>query len=412
MNNRVISPQASRNFPDCIFVTGATGVLGAHLVKTLLQESHSKLFCLVRAATPEEGMRRLSTILGAYGLTPPLQSAFQKRVIPVCGDVSAPLLGLTPYEHDQVTNLVGATIHVAALTNLFLNFRRIEPINVRGTANMIEFALKTKSKFLCHVSSHTISGDRTFDPTVRFYETDLDIGQGFKHMSYQETKFIAEKMVRAATDQGLVWNIVRPGQVFGESQSGSYPFRESTVSGLFYDIFKTIIDTRVAFESNTHYDIVPVDYVSHGILALALDPTQHCYRTFHLINPDTKTYSQVVDLVREQGFPIQTVHETEYYRRLREGELQFEGKEYVSATTYAFKWWFRRGFSFAKSGVTDCQYTRALLEERGIVCPPVDGKLISTYLKAAAREEFLTAKMPQKPFPFSESTQTSPQVSL
>src|SRR5690606_29715612 len=128
------------------------------------------------------------------------------------------------------------------------------------------FCLATKNKYLCHISTHTIMGDKTFEKGVVFKETDYDIGQGFEHMTYQQTKFIAEGLVRDAARDGLVWNIFRPGQIFGESTTGNYPQGHSSVDGLFYDIFKTVAETGVAFYSTTHFDVVPVDYVSRGII--------------------------------------------------------------------------------------------------------------------------------------------------
>ena len=60
---------------------------------------------------------------------------------------------------------------------------------------------------------------------------------------------------------------------------------ETKVSGLFYDLFRTAMDTRVMPESYIHYDVVPVDYVSRGIIALCAG-VDNFFEVYHLTNPD------------------------------------------------------------------------------------------------------------------------------
>jgi thioester reductase-like protein len=188
-NNRVPS--------QTILLTGATGILGAYLVKDLLERTQSQVYCLVRAEDAVRGRERLRAILRVYDPHDVLADAFETRVHPVLGDVSQERLGLSAEQYDALAERIETTIHVAALTNLFINYRRIEPINLGGARHIVRFCLRTPHKYLCHVSTHTVMGDKTFDKSVVFRESDLDIGQGFDHMSYQQTKFEAEKVVPA-----------------------------------------------------------------------------------------------------------------------------------------------------------------------------------------------------------------------
>ncbi len=382
--------------PENVFLTGATGVLGAHLLKELLKTTKAKVYCLIRAQSQEHAMERLSTLIRVYDPAFELKEEFLSRAVPVIGDASLPKLGLSDSDYQHLIENTDVTLHVAALTNLFLNYRRIEPINVGGTRSIIEFVLKTNSKYLCHVSTHTITGDKVFDPTVCFKEKDLDIGQGFDHMTYQKSKFIAEQMVREATKQGLVWNIMRPGQIFGESTTGRYPLRESNVSGLFYNILKTVIDTSLAMESPSYFDVVPVDYVSRATIALGLNPAKN-FETYHLVNPDAKSYSEVISIIKKLGFKIEVIPQLEYKRRLLNNEITFvDGSEYKSGTTSAFKWWFKRGIHFYESASTDCEYTASVLRDYGIFCPRVDEKLLGTYVEAAVRQNYFLAPTMKK----------------
>lgn len=376
-----------------LLLTGATGILGSRLLKLLLEETEGQVFCLVRGATPADGKTRLQTSLGHYDPKGTFDATLWDRVIPVCGDVALPHLGLSPEAYDDLATKVDAVVHVAALTDLFLNFRRIEPVNVGGTRNIVQFTLKTANRYLCHVSTHTVMGDKAFDPTLVYKETDLDVGQGFDSLSYQRSKFIGEQLVRST--EGLVWNIFRPGQIFGDSKDGAYPLGQSQITGLFYDILKTITETNYAFLSRVHFDVVPVDYVSRGILELGLRHPNR-YQTYHLINPDIRRYEDVVRTVIALGYPISIIPQSEYETMLEARTILRDGQEYKSATTSAFRWWFRRGIRFESGGVTDCAFTAKELASRGVTCPPVDTNLLGTYFTAGIAQGYFIKPPPKR----------------
>jgi thioester reductase-like protein len=378
-----------------VFLTGATGVLGAHLLKELLKTTDCDVYCLVRAANPSDAMTRLHGLLRAYDPEDELADEFRARVIPVLGDVTGEKLDLSDQAYDELTEKIDLTLHGAASTNLFARYSKIEPVNVGGTRNIVEFCLKTKQKYMVYISTYTVMGDKTFDGSLVFKETDLDVGQGFEHMSYQESKFNAEKHVRAQTERGLNWKIIRPGQIFGEAATGLYPQGQTNVSGLFYDIFKTIIETGVAIYSDTYFDVTPVDYVSRGTLFLALNEPR-MGGTYHLNNPNYATYTETTRVISDMGYPIEIVPQDEYKAMLFNRELRLVGgnsdEEYNSYTTKAFKWWFRKDqFDFRVSCKTDSTIAKSILEPRGIRCPKIDHKLLSVYIDRGIKHNYFPA---------------------
>ncbi len=384
-----MKPVAGRLFrSDHLLLTGVTGVLGAHLVKTLLRETDSNLYCLVRARSDKEGKERILSAMRVYDPKDELMDLFEKRVHPVLGDVGQEYFGLDKKSYQKLTKLIDFTIHAAANTNLFANYRRIEPINVGGTKNVIQFVLETDQKFLNYVSTYTVMGDKIFDPTFTFKEQHLNVGQDFEHMTYQHTKFLAENLVHAAKEDGLVWNIYRPGQIFGESMTGYYPQGQANVSQLFYDIFKTVIETGVAIKSKNHFDITPVDYVSNAIVYLATKRPVH-YETYHLTNPDIRNYIEIIEMVQELGYDIEMVSQEKYRKLIFEKKFVGTNGEYKSVTTKAFRWWFmRENFSFMESAITDCRYTAQILEDGSVNCPKIDLSLIQTYIDAGIRNGY------------------------
>jgi thioester reductase-like protein len=207
-------------------------------------------------------------------------------------------------------------------------------------------------------------------------------------MNYQRSKFRAEAMVRAARERGLKWRIFRPGQIYGDSVTGAYPHSATRVTGLFYDLFRTAMDTGVMPEAYIHYDVVPVDYVSRGIIALSAE-TESFFDVYHLTNPDAKSFAQVMGLLRETGYPIELLPEEIYKERLRSAAITKNGATYTSAMLKAFRlWYFISKVSFRSSAMTDCEYTRAKLEKLGVTCAPLNSKLIETYVRAGIREGY------------------------
>jgi thioester reductase-like protein len=375
-------------FPETVFLTGATGVLGGRILTDLLQSTSSRIYCLVRGNDPSHCQQRVRSLLRVYDHDATLESELLSRVIVLNGDVTQERLGLAPGQFAELQSLTDITIHAAANTSLLGKYERLEPINVQGTARVIEFCLGTQSKNLSYVSTYTVMGDKTFDNSVRFRETDYELGQGFAHMNYQRSKFRAEATVRAARERGLNWRIFRPGQIYGDSITGAYPHAATKVTGLFYDLFKTAMDTGVMPEAYIHYDVVPVDYVSRGIIALSAG-AENFFDVYHLTNPDAKSFAQVMGLLRETGYPIELLPEELYKQRLRAAEITRNGAAYTSAMLKAFRlWYFIAKVSFHSSAMTDCEYTRAKLEKLGVSCSPLDRKLIETYVRAGIREGY------------------------
>lgn len=105
--------------PLTIFLTGATGFLGAFVLRDLLsRESRvQKVICLVRASTPEKALGRLKEGSSDRGVWNDSWVA-SGRLEVVTGDLSLDLFGLGQSGWDRIANEADVVVHNGALVSI------------------------------------------------------------------------------------------------------------------------------------------------------------------------------------------------------------------------------------------------------------------------------------------------------
>ncbi|MGA1867996.1 MAG: thioester reductase domain-containing protein [bacterium] len=361
-----------------ILLTGPTGILGGYILKELLETTDAHIYCIIRARDIAHAQERLAKILISYNAEKSLLQELQRRVIPLIGDITKKRFGLSKRDYRHLADSIDCTIHIAASTNLVMPYNYLAPINVTGVKNIIDLVLGTRQKYLIHVSSYHVMADVIYRSNFAFKEQDFDVGQKFTKMGYQETKFEGERLVRDASNKGLVWNIIRPGNIFGESGSGLYPLEMSGAASIFHRLFELIIKSGVAAIGNNYFDITPVDYIAKGIISLGLH-RKSFFETYHLLNTDKKRWYEIINIVNEYGYKIKLLPVDEYLRMVHENTLPID-EEVAPEWLNLMKYGFATKEFFINDGHADAEYTHALLKDRGIACPPIDLQLLGPYL--------------------------------
>ena len=372
-----------------VFLTGATGVLGGRVLYELLRSTHATIHCLVRAENAELAKERLANALRIYDVANEFPDALEDRVKPVIGDVSLPRLGLDSRIYHQVLTGLDCVLHIAANVNLVDNPRSLERINVGGTARMIELCLEADLP-LVHTSSYSVAGSLAWQPGAVFRESDLDAGQDFTNQHYARSKLEAEKLIHAAGNEGLRWVITRPGNIFGDSVTGAYPLTSPTVTGIYYDIFRTVTTTGLAMFQPDEFDITPVDYVAEATVALIFEP-EAFGKTFHLVNPDVKAFYEILNLLIDYGYRIRVLPLGEYVELFSNRRVLHQGKAYSSLLTAMarhFQGYFVDNRCFNAAGF-DISNVKSILEPRGIRCPKINLDLLSSYLGYCIAADYL-----------------------
>lgn len=182
-----------------VFVTGATGLLGSHLLYRLLKKGHT-VYALKRQTS------NVADVRAVFGQYPEGESLWDK-VIWVEGDV------LQPDTLVEYVRKVSWVYHCAAMVSFTAaDQEMILETNLRGTENIASLCLDYDVK-LCYVSSIAALGDAVNSGDYIDEET-LEI-KGREHSVYSQSKGLAEKLVWKYIAYGLNAVIVCPSVILG-----------------------------------------------------------------------------------------------------------------------------------------------------------------------------------------------------
>lgn len=361
--------------PAHVFLTGATGFLGAFLLHELLQQTRADIYCLVRASTPAEGAKSLQRTLELYSLwDAPLDS----RIIPVVGDLARPLLGLSAEQFQALATKVDVIYHNGALVNFIYPYSALKATNVLGTQEILRLASRHHVKPVHFVSTLSVflSSDALAGAVVR--EDDSLDEDARLYGGYAQSKWVAEQLVMIARSRGLPVCIYRPGLITGDSQTGVW-----NTNDFASRVIQSCIQLGSVPDLDTTVDLVSVDYVSRAITYLSRQNTS-LGKAFHLANPQPVRANDVVQWLRACGYPLRQMSYDQWYAALTDSDdwnqtlLPFLLPEQILLEQL-------------RPPKIDCHNTVSGLAESDLACPLVDVPLLQTYLSYFQRIGFLDA---------------------
>lgn len=209
-------------FTKMILVSGATGLLGSHLIAELLQDSDVEIKALCRSFSD---FSLLKKVLFRRNYR---EQQF-KRIKWTEGDVmDIAILKKAMHDVDKV-------YHCAAVVSFDPNDKNsLMKINVEGTANMVNAALHCGVKQFCHVSSIASLGRADKDNRIN---EDCMWEESENNSIYSVSKYYGEMEVWNAYRRGLQTVIVNPSVILGAGSwhSGSSELFHTVAKGLpFY----------------------------------------------------------------------------------------------------------------------------------------------------------------------------------
>ncbi|MEU2729141.1 amino acid adenylation domain-containing protein [Streptomyces griseoviridis] len=284
-----------------ILLTGATGMLGVHLLRELLERTDAPITCLVRAADDAAAEERLRAQYAWYFRTgdgPPLDG----RVTVVRGDLSLPRLGWSEALWDEVADGCDHILHAAADVRHVADADEVFAANATGTRTLLDLAAdRTPSRFH-HVSTVGVAG-RAPDGQDGWVltEENLDIGQRPTE-PYSASKIAAERSVRSFLRQGGHGEVFRIATVAPHFDTGR--FQRNADGHFFGRYLRSTIELGIAVDwPDRAFDLLPADRLAKALLDLAGRPEADGH-TFHLRNPHRLTHGRLVETLRTLGYPI------------------------------------------------------------------------------------------------------------
>jgi thioester reductase-like protein len=371
--------------PRRIFLTGATGFVGAFLLAELLERTQADILCLVRSENAEEGMRKLRETLDFYSLW---REEARARILPVCGDLSQPLLGVGPARFASMAEEVDAIYHCGAWVNALYPYSILRQANVMGTVEVLRLATRARRKPLHYVSSTGIFPGHGYSNGHVIREEDELPASEVLTTGYAKSKWVAEKLVAEARSRGVPVAIYRLGLVSGDSTTGI-----CNTEDLWCRAWKTLIQfgSFPRMETAPKLALIPVDYVARAVIHLSLQE-RLLGKVFHLVSPTPTDWGTLLEWTRAYGYPLEAEPADAWSERM----LRFLGSQRtpLSALLAMFQGSLpsRSGDEGASGGAPPSFDFRNLeegLEGTSITCPPPSPELIGTYLSYMVRAGFL-----------------------
>lgn len=270
-----------------IFLTGATGYIGAHVAANLLEQHSAGLNLLVRARDAREAEERLWQSLQLHLEFRAFYEYLMTRIRVFRGDLTAPRFGLNNDDYDRLIHTTDSVIHCAASLN-----RKSEKsclnVNLRGTLEVLLLAQKSHHyhglRRFSDVSTVAVAGKRdnevvTEDVAIDWNRSDYD--------PYARTKKFCEHMVHQLLPEVPV-TVFRPSIVLGDSR------RAETTQ---FDMVRAFVFLAglpvLPFRSRDKVDIVNVDFVADAIATIHQKDNPQ-FDTYHLSSGvDSQTFREL-----------------------------------------------------------------------------------------------------------------------
>ncbi|MBR1489498.1 MAG: amino acid adenylation domain-containing protein [Bacteroidales bacterium] len=291
-----------------VLLTGATGYLGIHLLRELIDSDATTITCLVRSKSQEAAEHRLKNLLFYYFETS-FADLFGKRLFVVCGDVTADFGKSMPEGYPAIDTVFNS----AANVKHFSKGTDIEDVNVGGARRCMEFCLRTGAR-LVHISTTSV-GEIWIDrgdgrPVPQLDERKLWFGQ-FLDNRYIHSKFLAERLIlEAVAHHGLNAKVMRVGNLSPRSSDGEFQANFNSNSYMVrLKVFHTLGCCPVdSYDEPT--EMSPIDETAKAVVLLASTP-KDC-TVFQPFNNHTELLGDILMVMEKEGGSMRFVELDEF----------------------------------------------------------------------------------------------------
>ena len=354
-----------------VLLTGATGFLGVHVLRELIENESGDIYCFIRSNKALTGEERLKSILFYY-FSENYEELFGERLHVLEGDITnfEDFEKIISYDIDTIINCAANVKHFSSGTD-------IEDINFGGVLNGLKFAKMKHIKYV-QVSTDSIAGESidNYPPIdVNFTEHDLFIGQTIDNQ-YLNSKFLAERAIlEAAVEEDLDVKIMRVGNLMARSSDSE--FQINFESNGFINRLKAFVTIGKMPYSMlmVNVEFSPIDTTAKAIVELSKTPKE-CV-VFHAFDHHSVCFGDIVEIIKKLDLNIQPCEEDEYDLALDEALADKSKQSGVSGLITSI------GSGKVKKiwVPTENDYTIQILYRLGIKWPFVSEEYIYKFIK-------------------------------
>ncbi|KAJ5697920.1 hypothetical protein N7488_011604 [Penicillium malachiteum] len=307
-----------------VFLTGATGFIGANLLARLLSmPKMKKIACLARGNKNCSPIARIQNTLKKYELWTDNTSDSMNKVIILDGDFTQNRLGLSDQDYQWLIGWAPAIFHSAAKVNWCDTYSGHLAPNVLGTKNILQVAASRRRKTLHYISTidvwavtGLILGTEVVpeEGRLKIYLASLPFDTG-----YAQSQWVADEMVQRVREKGLPVIIYRPGFVVGDSKTGAGN-PDDFFSRMIIGCIQLGYWPELPFQNHAY---VTVDCVCDCILHIAPDHL-NIGHSFTISEPhiDLMTnMERLCILLNEAGLPVRQISYQDWLEKLQAWEL-------------------------------------------------------------------------------------------
>ncbi len=230
-----------------ILVTGATGLVGTHLLVKLVQQKHT-IRALYRTEAKKEHAKKVFSYYFPEEEHLFDTIAWYKTTINDIPALSEAFEGVTHVYHCAAKISFDPSHH-----------KKLRKVNIEGTANIVNLCLINRVKKLCYVSSIATLGESLSGTDI---DETAEWNPEIPNSIYAITKYGAEMEVWRGTQEGLNAVVVNPGIIIGPGfyHSGSGFLFKRIYSGMKYYTTGTTGYVAVDDVINTMHQLMASDY--------------------------------------------------------------------------------------------------------------------------------------------------------
>ena len=305
ITKEAIEKNMTSNHKANVFLTGATGFVGAFLLDKL-QKEYEKVYVLVRAKDKTSATTKLSNNQSRYQL-----SYDESKVNIVLGDLAKPNLGINHEIYKQVAGDTSLIIHNGALVNYSYPYKLLREANVIAMEQIVRLAVSQNAKEIFFVSSLHIFSDKDAEVNEIIYENSIPEQYKDLKIGYSQSKWAAEKVLqKRAQELGLTYKIFRLGRVGGASDTGAMQ-----TSDFVMLLLKICMQMGKYPDVSMEINYIPVDYVAEFIVDIANVTCDE--KIYHIFDERSYTSYEVFELLSNMGIALEKVSMDEWLKELQ-----------------------------------------------------------------------------------------------